>query len=105
MYELIICNAAGQALKKFDLTRVATTGKRVLIGRADDCDVRIKSNSVSRHHCEVEALDADEWVIRDLGSTLGVVIGGQKVKEHEIEPGLEVEIGPAKLRFESVTNR
>ncbi len=105
MYEMTICNTDGTALRKFDLSRVLNTGKRVLIGRADDCDVRIKSNSVSRHHCEIEALDPDEWVIRDLGSTLGVLVDGHKVKETEIEAGLEVEIGPAKLRFESLTNR
>lgn len=105
MYEMTICNAQGEALRKYDLSRVLNTGKRLLIGRADDCDVRIKSGAVSRHHCEIEALDPDEWVIRDLGSTLGVLVDGQKVKEAEIESGLEVEIGPAILRFESLTNK
>jgi pSer/pThr/pTyr-binding forkhead associated (FHA) protein len=105
MYEMTICNAEGQALRKFDLSRAVNTGKRVLIGRADDCDVRIKSTAVSRHHCEIEAIDADEWIIRDLGSTLGVLVDGQKVKEAEIEAGMEVSIGPAVLRFESLTNK
>lgn len=105
MFEMTICTPEGATLRKFDLSRVATTGKRVLIGRADDCDVRIRNNSVSRHHCEIEALDADEWVIRDLGSTLGVLVDGAKVKEAEIESGMEVHIGPAILRFESLTNR
>lgn len=105
MYEMTICNADGQALRKFDLTRVLNTGKRVLIGRADDCDVRIKSNAVSRHHCEIEAIDPDEWVIRDLESTLGVMVDGHRVREAEIEAGLVVAIGPAVLRFESLSNK
>ena len=105
MYEMTICNADGEALRKFDLSRLVNTGKRLLIGRADDCDVRIRSNAVSRHHCEIEAVDADEWIIRDLGSTFGVMVDGEKVKEAEIEAGMEVEIGPARLRFESLTNR
>jgi pSer/pThr/pTyr-binding forkhead associated (FHA) protein len=105
MFEMTICNADGEALRKFDLSRVVSVGKRVLIGRADDCDVRIKNNSVSRHHAEIEALDADEWIIRDLGSTLGVMVEGKKVREAEIESGMIVTLGPAVLRFESLSNK
>lgn len=105
MYEMCICSGTGQVLRRYDLSKVATTGKKILIGRAEDCDVRIKNAAVSRHHCSIEALDEDEWLLKDLGSTLGLTVDGEKVIEVEIETGLEVAIGPAVIKFESVANR
>jgi len=105
MYEMSICSGTGQVLRRYDLSRVASAGKRVLIGRAEDCDVRIKNSAVSRHHCAIEAADEDEWVLRDLGSTLGTTVNGERISEVEIEAGLEVFIGPAVLKFEWVSSR
>jgi len=105
MYEMSICSGTGQVLRRYDLTRIAATGKRVLIGRAEDCDVRIKNSAVSRHHCAIEPVDDDEWVLRDLGSTLGTTVKGAKIAEIEIEAGLEVLIGPAVIRFETIASR
>ncbi len=105
MFELTICTAAGDVLRRYDLSRVASSGKRILIGRAEDCDIRIKNGSVSRHHCSIEATDDDEWIVRDLGSTCGSYVGGERIGEVEIEPGLAITIGPAVLRFESVAGR
>ncbi|HYE02309.1 MAG TPA: FHA domain-containing protein [Phycisphaerales bacterium] len=103
MYELSVCTNNGDVLRRFDLSRLAKAGKRIRVGRAEDCDIRIKNDSVSRHHCEIEPLDEDEWVIRDTNSTAGVVVDGRKVTEAEIESGLVVHIGPAVLRFVSLT--
>lgn len=111
MYELSVCTTSGQVLRRFDLSRIGQAGAkgrtgtggivaRVLIGRADDCDIRIKCSSVSRHHCSVEMDEDDDWVIRDLGSTHGTVVEGVKISEAAIVAGLTVEIGPAVLRFE-----
>lgn len=105
MYEMSICSGSGQVLRRYDLTRVSSAGRKVLIGRAEDCDVRIKNSAVSRHHCAIEAVDEDEWLLRDLGSTLGTTVNGEKISEVEIEAGLEVCIGPALLKFETVTSR
>ncbi|MGE4197348.1 MAG: FHA domain-containing protein [Phycisphaerales bacterium] len=105
MYEMSICSGSGQVLRRYDLSRVSSAGRKVLIGRAEDCDVRIKNSAVSRHHCAIEAVEDDEWLLRDLGSTLGTTVNGEKITEVEIEPGLEVCIGPATLKFEPVPSR
>ncbi len=105
MYEMSICSGSGQVLRRYDLSRVSSAGRKVLIGRAEDCDVRIKNSAVSRHHCAIEAIDEDEWLLRDLGSTLGTTVNGAKISEIEIEEGLEVCIGPAMLKFETVNSR
>ena len=105
MYEMSICSGSGQVLRRYDLSKVSFAGRKVLIGRAEDCDVRIKNSAVSRHHCAIEAVDEDEWVLRDLGSTLGTTVNGEKISEIEIAGGLEVSIGPATLKFETVNSR
>lgn len=105
MFEMSICSGTGQVLRRYDLSRMSVAGRKVLIGRAEDCDVRIKNSAISRHHCAIEAVDEDEWVLKDLGSTLGTSVKGERITEVEIEPGLEVSIGPATLRFETVSSR
>jgi pSer/pThr/pTyr-binding forkhead associated (FHA) protein len=76
----------------------------VLIGRADDCEIRIKSASISRHHCAIE-IDDKDWVIRDLGSTHGTLVDGVQISEAAVVPGLKVVIGPAVLLFEASAGR
>lgn len=103
MFEVTVCSATGETLRRFDLSRLAAAGGRAVIGRAEDCDIRIKSGGVSRHHCAVE-LDEGDWVIRDLGSTHGTLVEGVSIAEAAIVSGLEVVIGPAVLKFASVAN-
>jgi hypothetical protein len=112
VYEVAVCTVQGTPLRRFDLSRLGqaggagragTGGKggRLLIGRAEDCDIRIKSGGVSRHHCAIVVDEDDDWVIRDLGSTHGTVVEGVKISEAAIVAGLRVEIGPAVLVFGS----
>ncbi len=103
MFVLTIANLAGETLRTFDLARVEAAHSRVLIGRADDCDVRITHATVSRHHCAIEPVEdePDEWMIRDLGSTHGLIVDGERVQEAAVHAGLEVRLGPAVLRFAS----
>ncbi len=104
MYELVVCNNEGKPLKRFDLTRAENARKRVIVGRAEDCDVRIASGAVSRHHCAIEP-DESDWIIRDLGSTHGLELEGVKIEQANIKDGLSVKIGPAVLRFQAVATR
>ncbi len=105
MFELTICNGKGEVLRRYDMDRAERAHRRVLIGRADDCDVRIAHAMVSRHHCSIEPVDDgeggdEEWIVRDLGSTHGLTVGGQRVPEVTLRPGLQVVIGPAVLKFD-----
>jgi pSer/pThr/pTyr-binding forkhead associated (FHA) protein len=104
MFEVTVCTTDGKALRRFDLSRLRGEGARVLIGRADDCEIRIKSPGISRHHCAVE-IDDQDWVIRDLGSTHGTRVDGVQISEAAIVAGLKVDIGPAVLMFESTAGR
>src|SRR5262249_51596061 len=61
------------------------------------CDVQLNSKKVSRRHC-VLAQVGDHLVIRDLGSTNGVRINGERVAEGKLRPGDELQIGNFKYQ-------
>ncbi len=105
MFEVSICNRSGTVLRRFDLSSVLAAGRRVVVGRNDDCDIRIQASGVSRRHCEIGVEDGDACVLRDVGSTHGTYVNGVRVEEIEVEPGLAVQVGPALLLFEAVTPR
>ena len=54
------------------------TAEKVTIGRVDDNSFAIIEASVSSHHCEV-FLRGNDVVIKDLGSTNGSFINGEKI--------------------------
>lgn len=69
----------------------------LLFGRHEECDVQLNSKKVSRRHC-VLAQVSDYLVVRDLGSTNGVKINGERVVEGKLRPGDEVQIGNFKYQ-------
>lgn len=73
----------------------------LLIGRHQECDVRINSPKVSRRHCCL-AMAYDRVLIRDLGSRNGVRVNGRVVDESRLYPGDELAIGPLLFRFEAI---
>ena len=66
----------------------------IFIGRHPDCDVVItRSRMISRKHCALVQIN-DSLVIRDLGSTNGVRVNGDRVrKETRFSAGDTVTIG------------
>ena len=69
----------------------------LLFGRHEECDVQLNSKKVSRRHCCVAQVN-DYLVVRDLGSTNGVRINGQRVVEGKLVPGDELQIGNFKYQ-------
>src|SRR5262245_29388429 len=77
------------------LNRTAT-----LVGRHIHCDVRIDSARVSRRHCCLFS-EGDHLVVRDLDSTNGTRVNGDRVAVARLAPGDELTIGPLRYRLES----
>ncbi|MDP7071056.1 MAG: FHA domain-containing protein [Phycisphaerales bacterium] len=95
MMELHVINRkTGQLVRAFALGDAAD----VLIGRDESCDIRLNAPSVSREHCLIEEIDGDLH-LRDLDSSGGTLCGGRKIDDVRLQHGLEVEVGPATLRF------
>ncbi|MHC4294554.1 MAG: FHA domain-containing protein [Planctomycetota bacterium] len=68
-------------------------GETTLIGRAQDCDLRIPLGSVSRKHCEMEVSGQDVRV-KDLDSANGTYVNSTRVEEVVLGAGDRLVIGP-----------
>lgn len=64
----------------------------LLLGRHGECDIQLNSRKVSRRHCCIAQV-SDYLVVRDLGSTNGVRINGQRVLEGKLKAGDELTVG------------
>ena len=73
---------------------------KTTIGRVEDNTFQIAEPSVSCHHCEVVLRGADV-VVRDLNSTNGTFINGEKVAESVIKPGQVLRLGQIEMRLET----
>ena len=96
MMELHICaRNGGKVLRKFALGDL----EELIIGRDEDCDIRIKSPVVSREHCTIEQDATGFLVLTDSDSTGGTFVDENKIDSVRLEDGLEVVVGPAVLKF------
>lgn len=62
-----------------------------LVGRKEDCDLRIDHKSVSKQHCIIVRSDGG-LLIRDLGSTNGTRVNGQRVRRAFLLPNDQLQI-------------
>ncbi len=72
----------------------------IVVGRHPQCDARLDSLRVSRHHCCM-IQDKDEVVVRDLGSTNGIRINGQRVEMGRLRSGDELSIAHIRYRLDT----
>jgi adenylate cyclase len=61
------------------------------IGRRESCDIRLQFQNISGTHCEL-ALKNGVWYVRDLGSTNGVKVNGERTLRRALRPGDEVSV-------------
>ncbi|MDT9593044.1 DUF3662 and FHA domain-containing protein [Nocardioides zeae] len=93
---------AGRATAYLDIngTRHPLTTPGVVVGRGTDADVRINDPGVSRRHIEFRVAHGRpedgyplQVSVRDLGSTNGMLVDGQKVAQSPLDDGSTVRIG------------
>lgn len=74
----------------------------VLVGRSDEAKFRVQQDSVSRRHCELFLQD-DAVFVRDLGSTNGTLINGERIAASTatvVPPGAQIRVGGVVFRVE-----
>jgi pSer/pThr/pTyr-binding forkhead associated (FHA) protein len=73
-----------------------------VVGRHRWCDVRIGSPRVSRRHCCL-ILGRDDVLVRDLGSTNGTLINGQRVAVGVLHLGDELSIANCRYQLQHLS--
>lgn len=68
-----------------------------LVGRKEECDLRLEHKSVSKMHCVLVKAD-DVLLLRDLGSTNGTRVNGQRVRRAVLLPNDQIGIAGLKFR-------
>jgi pSer/pThr/pTyr-binding forkhead associated (FHA) protein len=63
-----------------------------IIGRREDCDLRIPLGEISRKHCRL-IKEGDTLKLEDLGSSNGTYHNGVRIQESTIQPGDTVQVG------------
>ena len=77
---------------------IAIKRNKLLIGRAEECDVRPLSEEVSRRHAAVIVGPADVWV-EDLGSRNGTYVNGTRIEaKTKLADGDTIRVGSLELR-------
>ena len=85
---LVMFRADGER-RSFSITRDMT-----VVGRRQDCDLRIPHGDVSRKHCRF-VRDSDSLRIEDLGSSNGTYHNGARIDRDAIlQAGDSIQIGP-----------
>ncbi|MGH6656600.1 MAG: FhaA domain-containing protein [Actinocrinis sp.] len=77
------------------LTRPVTS-----MGRGTDVDLRVDDPSVSRRHAEIRT--GMPSVISDLGSTNGIVVDDQHVRQAQLRDGSVIHLGNTTIVFRQV---
>jgi len=68
-----------------------------LVGRRDECDLRLPHKSISKMHCIIAKTDGLLF-LRDLGSTNGTRVNGQRVRRAALLPNDQLAIAGHKFR-------
>ena len=70
-----------------------------LMGRGTDADIRVEDPGVSRKHCEIVV--GNPAIIRDLKSTNGTFVDGNRIDECTLTEGAIVKLGGTAFTFRS----
>jgi DNA-binding response OmpR family regulator len=82
--------------------KIPLDGDVLLLGRADDCDLVVADQQVSRHHAQLRRL-GDGFLLVDLNSTNGTRLNGERVRPlaepFPLRSGDVVELGSARFVY------
>jgi hypothetical protein len=76
---------------------------RMVIGRAQDCDIPLFTDNISRYHATLE-WTGRSWQITDLGSTNGTYFNGERLAPEDpipFSPNQAFHIGPYTFQLQS----
>lgn len=74
-------------------------GRKLMVGRRPSCDIVLPFPNVSSHHCELELKDG-HWNVKDLGSSNGIKVNGERCNGKVLYPGDELSVGKHAFRIQ-----
>lgn len=75
------------------------SGQRIVLGRAESCDVVLSDSSVSSEHARL-SLDADGWRVVNLLSTNGTFVNDKRVSNDVLKHGDRLRLGRVEFVFQ-----
>jgi pSer/pThr/pTyr-binding forkhead associated (FHA) protein len=84
---LVMIRSDGER-RSFSIARDMT-----VVGRREDCDLRIPLGEVSRKHCRF-VRDGEAMRLEDLGSSNGTFHNGERIQESVLAAGDTIQVGP-----------
>ena len=72
---------------------IPVNSSTMVIGRGEDCELRVPLLSVSRRHCEL-TLESDKLSVKDLASSNGTYVNNERINEIGLNAGDRLVIGP-----------
>src|SRR4051812_28646228 len=84
---MVMFRADGQR-RSFSITKEMN-----VIGRREDCDLRIPLSDVSRKHCRL-IVNGETINVEDLGSSNGTYINGERIQKADLSAGDTLQVGP-----------
>lgn len=90
MQLVLVMVRPGSHTRSFSISREVT-----VVGRREDCDLRIPLPDVSRRHCRIIKREGSV-IVEDLGSANGTSVNGQSATSPlpPLQPGDRLQIGP-----------
>ena len=70
----------------------------IIVGRSRTCGLALPGADASRRHAEILGTGKG-FRLRDLGSTNGTFVNGERVEEVELRPGDRIQIGGGTITF------
>ncbi len=73
-------------------------GERAVLGRARDSDLQMKDPISSREHAYLY-LDDDGYHVKDLGSSNGTLVNGERIDDRLLKSGDRIEVASVVMEF------
>lgn len=78
---------------------IPLTTSVLTIGRRTSCDICLNFPNVSGVHCEL-SFKGGVWTVRDMGSTNGTKVNGERVLQLALAPGAELDISKNRYKIQ-----
>lgn len=70
------------------------------VGRGSEASLCIDDESISRSHCQIYLAPDESLQVRDLGSTNGTYVNGERIRQHHsLFPGDVLQIGSLTMKI------